>query len=72
MELKITIDQLENLLMEQKRIVVEKLLDRTGYYNTESDSGNYRTLPIDKEKFLEVGMSARLPDDINILKRYIK
>ena len=72
MELKVTVQQLENLLNEQKRLVVEKLLGQTGYYNSESDAGNYRTLPIDKDKFTEVGLSARMPNDVDVLKRYVR
>lgn len=72
MELKVTVQQLEQLLNEQKRLVVEKLLGQPGYYNSESDAGTIRSLPINKDKFTEVGMSAKLPNDVDVLKRYIR
>jgi hypothetical protein len=70
-ELKITVKQLESLLFEQKIKVIEKLLGQTGYYNSESDAGNYRSLPIDKDKFKETGLAASFPEDLNVLKKYV-
>ena len=73
MGIKITIQQLEILLCEQKLIVIEKLLSGTGYFNTESDASSYRTIDtIDKQKFKETGMDARFPDDLITLKKYLK
>ena len=71
MKIEITIQQLEELLNEQKRIVIEKLAGQSGYYNAETDSSNYRPLKIDKNKFFETGMSAKYPQDLITLKKYI-
>ena len=68
--MEITIEQLERLLQEQKRITIEKLLGSTTYYNSENTDSVLKSLPIDKEKFIELGMKARFPDDIETLKRY--
>lgn len=68
----LTLDQLGILLDEQKDIVIEKLRGQSGYYNKESDDGNYRTMNIDEEKFKQVGREARYPSDYNVLKKYIK
>lgn len=70
--MEFTIQQLEILLNDQKRIVIERLLNGTGYYNTESTAGVYKTLPIDKEKFTEQGLKASYPDEFNVLKKYVK
>lgn len=67
-----TIRQLEILLDEQKRLVIENLAGQSGSYNTESDNGHYRTIDnIDREKFKEVGYRTRYPDDLHTLKKYI-
>lgn len=68
--MEITIEQLEYLLREQKRITIEKLLGSTTYYNSENTDAVLKSLPIDKEKFTELGMKARFPDDIETLRRY--
>lgn len=72
MELKLTIEDLERLLNEQKRIVIEKLSGHTYYYNNESTESVAKDLPINKTKFSEVGMQAKFPSDFETLKRYVK
>lgn len=72
MEFQITLEQLEKLLIEQKRIVIEKLSGRTGYWNADSTEGNYKTVNINMEKFRQQGMSADYPNDFNVLKSYLK
>lgn len=67
-----TIRQLEILLDEQKRLVIDCLAGQSANYNTESTAGSYKSLPIDREKFKEAGMAARYPDDLRVLKQYIK
>ena len=67
-----TLQQIENLLDEQKRLVVERLRGQSYYYNKESTDGSLKTLPIDEQRFLEVGMAAKYPDDVNVLRRYVK
>lgn len=71
-KLKISLIQLENLLNKQKEIVCEKLLYSSGQYNTESNEGHYKTLPIDKEKFKKIGINSNYPEDFNILCKYLE
>jgi hypothetical protein len=71
-KIEITIEDLERLLQEQKRITVEKCLSHNYFYNKESTEGHLKTLPIDEDKFKEQGMSANFPNEFNILKKYIK
>ena len=68
--MEISIEQLEYLLREQKRLTIDQLLGSTTYYNSENTIGVLKSLPIDKDKFTELGMKAKLPNDIEILKRY--
>lgn len=68
--MEISLEQLELLLKEQKRLVIEKLSQHTYMYNTESTDSHTKSLPIDKEKFMEIGMKTELPRDIQILKNY--
>lgn len=71
-KIELTIDELQQMLDEQKRIVIELLVGGSGYYNTESDDGHYRPLTIDIKKFKDQGMKASYPYDFGILKRYVK
>ncbi len=71
-KIEMTIEQLERMLNEQKRITVEKCLGHNYCYNTESTEGHLKTLPIDEQKFKEQGMKAGYPNDFEVLKRYIK
>lgn len=70
-EIKVTVQQLQSLLDQQKENVIEILLGNTGFYNPESTTANYVKLAIDKEKFKQLGLEARFPDDFAVLKRYI-
>lgn len=70
MEIKITLEQLECLLHEQKRLVIETLLHHTYCYNKESTESNLIDIPINKEKFNEIGMCASFPKDLLVLKKY--
>lgn len=67
-----TIEELERMLYEQKRITVEKCLSHNYIYNKESTDGHSKSLPIDEDKFKENGMSAKYPNDFEVLKRYVK
>ena len=71
-QINFTLEQVLRLLDEQKRIVVEELRGRSAYYNKESTEGHHKTLPIDEQKFSEVGLLARYPNDIITLKRYLQ
>lgn len=69
--MKITLGQLETLLIQQKKLVVERLLSSTSSYNTNNTEGHIFTIDnIDKQKFESVGMATKFPDDVNILKKY--
>lgn len=70
--MEISLEQIKILLDQQKELVIKSLLNQTGYYNKESDDGNYRRLPIDEIKFKEQGRGAQYPPDIQVLDKYIK
>jgi len=71
-KIEITLEQLEWLLQEQKRITIEKCLSHNYIYNKESTEGCTKSLPIDNDKFKEWGMKSDYPKDFIVLKRYIK
>ncbi len=68
--MEISLVELERLLNEQKVLVGQYLLGLSYYYNNESTDGHSKSLPINKEKFMEVAMKSGIPDDIKILKKY--
>lgn len=70
-KISMTLDQLQHLLTEQKRLVVERLQHNTYQYNAESTPNQSYSLKIDKEKMQEIGMAARFPDEFNTLKTYL-
>lgn len=72
-KIKISIEDLQSLLNQQKRLVIEKLLSQTYSYNTESSEGNTKSMQnINKANFEIVGMQANFPDDFNVLEKYSK
>lgn len=71
-KIKITLSELEFLLDRQKRAVIDRLYECSGYYNSKSSPGIHAPLPIDKEKFIEKGMDASYPNDFEVLKKYLK
>lgn len=71
-KIEMTIEELEQMLYEQKKITVEKCLSHNYIYNKESTDGHSKSLPIDEEKFKEWGMKASYPNDFNVLKKYVK
>lgn len=72
MEVNFTMEQVEELLREQKRLVIEKLLRHTAYYNPQSTDSDLKTMDLKEDKFKEIGMAANLPQDIITLKKYLK
>ena len=70
-QIKITIQQLEYLLNQQKEIVIEKLRGCSYLYNKESTDSNAKSLPIDEAKFKNEGLKAAYPTDFNVLKRHV-
>ncbi len=66
----ISLEKLEALLQEQKEITANHLLHNSYYYNQENTESTSKSLPIDKEKFLDIAMRSKLPNDIIILKKY--
>ena len=71
-KISITIYELEALLNEQKKIVIENLVSASSYYNSTNTSGSVSSLPIDKEKFYSLGMKSRFPNEFNVLQKYLK
>lgn len=72
MEIVLTLNQLEDLLYQQKKNVIEKLLGSSYYYNANNTPGHLNSLPINEEKFKEIGYQATYPNDFYVLKKYIK
>ena len=70
-KISITVSDLERLLNQQKDIVINRLLQSTSYYNGENTPGISKSLPINRKLFKEVGFSAKHPDDLIILKKYL-
>lgn len=70
-KLSMTIDQLQDLLTEQKRLVVERLQHNTYQYNAESTDDHAKSLKINREKMQKVGMEAGFPNTFTILKAYL-
>lgn len=71
--MEISLEQLEQLLVEQKRLVIERLLTHTYVYNTNTtDSESVPLRDIDKIQFTKHGLGASFPNDFNILKKYIR
>lgn len=71
-KIEMTIEELERMLYEQKRITVEQCLSHNYIYNKESTDDHLKSLPIDEVKFKEHGMKAKYTNDFEILKRYVK
>ena len=63
--------ELKVLLTEQKKLVASKLLDGTYIYNNESTDDSLKSLPINKEKFINRALEARYPDDVSVLDKYL-
>ena len=70
MEIKITIQQLECLLREQRDLTIQQCMKNTYYYNAESTESHSNSLNIDKQKFIENGEQSPFPNDFNVLKKY--
>ncbi len=70
-KLSMTLDQLQELLTEQKRLVVDRLEHNTYQYNAESTDDHSKSLKIDREKMQKIGMEARFPDAFLTLKAYL-
>lgn len=68
--MKISLEQLEDLLLEQKRNVINNLMNSTSYYNDKNSNGDTIPIVFNKEKFKEVGMAAELPKDFITLVKY--
>jgi hypothetical protein len=70
--IKISIEDLKSLLVQQKTLVVEKLLSQTYSYNTESSDSHLKSISnIDRSKFLEVAISSKFPTDFEVLNKYL-
>ncbi len=71
MEIKITMQELENMLHDQKRLVIERLSSNTHLFNTESTAVAAKPLPLDKERFSIEGFKTAYPNEFNTLKKYV-
>lgn len=71
MKINLTIEELEFLLDEQRKLTIEKCMSNTSYYNAKSTDGQSFTLDIDADKFRKNGMETRYPEDFRILKKYL-
>lgn len=71
-KINISLHQIIWLLNQQKAKTIERLLSSTSYYNPESTEGHSKSIPIDKDKFEEIGLSAKFPEDIQVLIKYLK
>lgn len=72
MEIKISIQQLEALLDQQKEIVIEKLLNSSSYYNDDNTDGVQSSLKINKDRFEDAGRKSSYPHDFKVLTKYLK
>lgn len=72
MEIKISIQQLEALLDQQKELVIESLLNNSSYYNEASTPGMSISMNINKERFELTGKKASYPHDFKVLTKYLK
>lgn len=70
-KITMTLEQLRQLLLEQKKLTIEYLRSNSYQYNTNSTDDHSHSLPIDRDKMMEVGMKARFPDAYNTLKAYL-
>lgn len=70
-KITMSVNDLKRLLRIQKEIVIERLLQGTYAYNTESTDSNYKSLTIDNEKFTKKGMESPYPDEVLTLERYL-
>ncbi len=70
-KISMTINSLKNLLDQQKTLTIERLLGHNYLYNSESTDGHSKSLPIDKEKFMEVGHKAPYPPEYITLDKYL-
>lgn len=70
-KITMTLYQLQSLLDEQKRLVIDRLRSYSYLYNTNSTSGQSIPMTIDEEKMKEVGMKTSYPDAYTTLKAYL-
>lgn len=71
-KIEITLEQLRELLIEQRSLTIEKLLYNSSSYNNESTIGDYVSLPINEDEFKKIGNSTSFPNDFIILSKYMK
>lgn len=70
--MEITIEQLESLLNEQKRLVAERLINSSTEWNAENTPGHVESLrsKINENSFMQIAQHTSLPNDLLILKKY--
>ena len=71
-KIELTIQELQQLLNEQRELTIEQCLSNSSYYNKESTEGQRWALPIDNERFVINGRHCGYPNDFIVLSKYIK
>lgn len=69
--MNITLEQLENLLNQQRELVIDRLLHTSSYWNGDSKPGHQLSVNIVEDRFIETGRKTPLPEDVMVLKRYL-
>lgn len=69
--MEITLEQLQDLLQQQKDIVIDKLLNTSSYWNGENTPGHMKSINIETSKFIETGRRTPFPNDVEVLKKYL-
>lgn len=70
-KISLTIQQLEYMLNEQKKLVIDQLLGSSSYYNNKSTDSISIPLDINKDCFKEMAFKTKYPNDFEILKKYL-
>ena len=70
-KISISISDLERMLKEQRRIMIERCMSNSSFYNKEGTESHSFSLKIDKDKFLENGEKAAYPQEFLTLKKYL-
>lgn len=65
-----TLEQVEQLLIEQTALVTNRLMNNSSSYNANNTDSTIGPLSINREEFLKLGMETEYPRDIRILKKY--
>jgi hypothetical protein len=70
MKISMTLEDLERLLQEQIELVIDRFTGNSSSYNSNNTESTLSSLPIDWKSFKELGLSAKFPNDLIVLKKY--